>query len=379
MRDDQDENVYEQDAEDAQYQFTDEMGETDEPTYRSSGGSSSLMEKVKSMALPLGLVAVIVIVGGYKLLGVFSSSKQETPKLGAASTHFSKVTKTQSQAKQQTSDTSHLGQIASNQQQRQQFPTRQRVQAVSPPGSTSAAISPQPSQMQSSQLQPGQLQPGQLPGDTSQQHGTQQPTRMPGQQQSMSPTPSTPTMQMQQQQPGNGQTTTSQQSMLTPQQRMQMMRQQQATTRRRVTGQMIESKLKDLEKQAKSADDRMQSMEDQLNKINRSLQRLSGSIHSMSRKVHRARPRPGTAPMTTREAYHQETRHLRAASQPAAQYYVQAVIPGRAWLKDPKGATITVGRGDSVPGYGRVEFIEPNSGTVITSSGRRIRYGITEH
>lgn len=56
------------------------------------------------------------------------------------------------------------------------------------------------------------------------------------------------------------------------------------------------------------------------------------------------------------------------------QYYVQAAIPERAWLKSAKGSTITVSVGSKLPGYGAVVHIDPLAGVVITSSGRKIKY-----
>lgn len=55
-------------------------------------------------------------------------------------------------------------------------------------------------------------------------------------------------------------------------------------------------------------------------------------------------------------------------------FYIQAVIPGRAWLKSNDGKTITVSRGTMVPGYGAVRTINPKLGRVYTSSGRIIRF-----
>ena len=58
----------------------------------------------------------------------------------------------------------------------------------------------------------------------------------------------------------------------------------------------------------------------------------------------------------------------------SVQYYIQAVIPGRAWLIATNGATLTVREGTTIPGYGMVKLIDPNQGRVITSSGRIIRF-----
>lgn len=55
-------------------------------------------------------------------------------------------------------------------------------------------------------------------------------------------------------------------------------------------------------------------------------------------------------------------------------YYIQAVIPGRAWLIASNGATLTVREGTLVAGYGMVKLIDPNQGRVMTSSGQVIKF-----
>lgn len=56
--------------------------------------------------------------------------------------------------------------------------------------------------------------------------------------------------------------------------------------------------------------------------------------------------------------------------------YLQAVIPGRAWLIKKNGTdTITVREGTRVPGYGVVQLIDPSQGRVVMSSGVVITFG----
>lgn len=55
-------------------------------------------------------------------------------------------------------------------------------------------------------------------------------------------------------------------------------------------------------------------------------------------------------------------------------FYVKAMIPGRAWLRNRNGATITVRSGSILQGYGRVLSIDLRQGIVTTSSGRVINY-----
>ena len=55
-------------------------------------------------------------------------------------------------------------------------------------------------------------------------------------------------------------------------------------------------------------------------------------------------------------------------------YHVRAVVPGRAWIEQPNGATLTVAVGDTLQGYGTIININTTQGVVYTSSGARISY-----
>lgn len=59
-------------------------------------------------------------------------------------------------------------------------------------------------------------------------------------------------------------------------------------------------------------------------------------------------------------------------------YFVQALIPGRAWLIATNGKTLTVGQGSMIPGYGIVKFIDPAQGRIVTSSGQIIGFNQTD-
>lgn len=66
---------------------------------------------------------------------------------------------------------------------------------------------------------------------------------------------------------------------------------------------------------------------------------------------------------------------VKTAPAPASiYYYIQAVIPGRAWLVSANGSTITVREGSNVPGYGVIKLIDPAQGRIVTSSGRIIAF-----
>ena len=59
---------------------------------------------------------------------------------------------------------------------------------------------------------------------------------------------------------------------------------------------------------------------------------------------------------------------------PPVRYVLQAVIPGRAWLVDSNGDTLTVREGSKVMPYGVVRYIDAKRGRVLTSSGRIIKF-----
>lgn len=60
------------------------------------------------------------------------------------------------------------------------------------------------------------------------------------------------------------------------------------------------------------------------------------------------------------------------ALMPKMVYTVQAIIPGRAWLKSEAGDTVTVAEGDVLKNYGRITKIDPYDGVVEIDTGNKI-------
>lgn len=60
------------------------------------------------------------------------------------------------------------------------------------------------------------------------------------------------------------------------------------------------------------------------------------------------------------------------AAEPKQIYTVQAIIPGRAWLKSDAGDTVTVAEGDVLRDYGRVTKIDPYDGVVNIDTGNKM-------
>ena len=59
-------------------------------------------------------------------------------------------------------------------------------------------------------------------------------------------------------------------------------------------------------------------------------------------------------------------------------YHLRAVVPDRAWIVTNNGETLTVSVGDKIDHYGTVIAIDAQNGTIDTSSGRRIMYGVND-
>ena len=61
-----------------------------------------------------------------------------------------------------------------------------------------------------------------------------------------------------------------------------------------------------------------------------------------------------------------------AATEPKIAYTVQAIIPGRAWLRSDAGDTVTVTEGDVIKDVGRITKIDPYDGIVQVNTGTKV-------
>lgn len=61
-----------------------------------------------------------------------------------------------------------------------------------------------------------------------------------------------------------------------------------------------------------------------------------------------------------------------AVAEPRVAYNVQAIIPGRAWLRSDDGETVTVAEGDIIKDLGRVSKIDPYDGVVEINTGTKV-------
>lgn len=117
---------------------------------------------------------------------------------------------------------------------------------------------------------------------------------------------------------------------------------------------------------------RMDTIESQLINLQSTLAETNDKLNDLSSKM--AKPEP-SAPIKqpVRHPSH-EVREKRELPPPRPPYYLEAALPGRAWLMRRDGVSVTIALGDKIPGYGVVVTIDPNEGFVQTSSGAIIKY-----
>jgi len=128
----------------------------------------------------------------------------------------------------------------------------------------------------------------------------------------------------------------------------------------------LRSEINSLNDQLGSISSNINDLTNKINSMNQTVSALSSKLDEQSEQLAMLSVRPRPKPVV----HHRVVRKV----VPQSVYYIQAVIPGRAWLISTNGSTLTVREGTNIPGYGVVKLIDPNQGRVITSSGRVIRF-----
>jgi intracellular multiplication protein IcmG len=126
--------------------------------------------------------------------------------------------------------------------------------------------------------------------------------------------------------------------------------------------QNIVSEVDTLNTQVSSVSGSLNAMADKMLMLNRAVEQLSQKVDVQSRVIAKL-----IAPPMPKKPTLQRVLHL-------PQYYIQAVIPGRAWLVASNGSSLTVREGTAIAGYGTVNKIDSLDGRVMMSSGKIIRF-----
>ena len=121
--------------------------------------------------------------------------------------------------------------------------------------------------------------------------------------------------------------------------------------------------------QLTSINSSMNDIGTKLNELNSTLSLFASKVDDQAREIER---------LVSEAAAVKKARAQRLAVKktvtPSLKYFIQAVIPGRAWLIASNGSTLTVRAGTKVSGLGVITLIDPRQGRVVTSSGQVIRF-----
>lgn len=118
-------------------------------------------------------------------------------------------------------------------------------------------------------------------------------------------------------------------------------------------------KLNDYANRNKGLEDQVQTLSDKVNIMQTQLNQLIQAL-----------TKPTAQTETT--AGNSAAQPLRRAIEASAAYNVQAIIPGRAWLRADNGETVTVAEGDVIRDLGRVTKIDPYEGVVEINTGNKV-------
>jgi intracellular multiplication protein IcmG len=133
-----------------------------------------------------------------------------------------------------------------------------------------------------------------------------------------------------------------------------------------VTQQSVQSEVSSVSQQVGNVNTNVNTLSSQINKLNQTISELSNQVAKQSAEINvlmdRTKPKPVKRVVLPRQVNEQIF------------YYINAVIPGRAWLIGTNGSTLTVREGSNIAGYGVVKLIDSMQGRVLTSSGRVIKF-----
>ncbi len=132
-----------------------------------------------------------------------------------------------------------------------------------------------------------------------------------------------------------------------------------------ITQENLRSEISTVNGQISNINSNMETLTGKITDLNSAISALSEKLDAQSHEIER---------LSVKTVVARPVRHAARPAKPYLKYYVQAIIPGRAWLVATNGSTFTVREGSTLTGYGTVKLIDPNQGRVITSSGQVIRF-----
>lgn len=134
----------------------------------------------------------------------------------------------------------------------------------------------------------------------------------------------------------------------------------------------LEANQQNLQSSVSSVNSEVASLNATVNQLNSNISELNQVVSTLAQKM--TEQSSQIELIISRSKPQKPTKIVHKVEKPVIRYYVQAVIPGRAWLIGSNGTTLTVREGTPIPGYGVVKLVDSNQGQVITSTGKIIRF-----
>ncbi|APF02302.1 Membrane-bound metallopeptidase [Legionella pneumophila] len=141
----------------------------------------------------------------------------------------------------------------------------------------------------------------------------------------------------------------------------------------------LKKKVSAIEMSQQSLRSEVNALSEQINAVNNNIKNLNAQIVNLNQIIGNmsnqiARQSEVINVLMVRTTPKKVVKISRPAVAARVMYYIQAVIPGRAWLIGSNGSTLTVREGSKIPGYGIVKLIDSLQGRILTSSGQVIKF-----
>lgn len=135
----------------------------------------------------------------------------------------------------------------------------------------------------------------------------------------------------------------------------------------------------ELQAQVNALSTQMSSLTSNVRNISENLKTLNNQLSQLAAAViNEAKLGSGLGEQMKQLQMKMVAKRLEVQPRRLAQYFVQAMIPGRAWLVNAEGQTLTVTQGTAVADYGVVRYVDTSNSQVLTSSGRTITYSLAD-
>lgn len=118
--------------------------------------------------------------------------------------------------------------------------------------------------------------------------------------------------------------------------------------------------------QNKELQDQMQTLNTRVASMESQMSQLVQALTKQTQGANQSNASQSSAPANDAQP------NQAANDAPVSRYSVQAIIPGRAWLRSDSGEAVTVAEGDTIKELGKVTKIDPYDGVVEINTGSKV-------